>query len=376
MLFSEVVGQKELKEQLSKLARDGKVPHAIMFCEEPGYGALPLAVALARYMCCKEKNGGLDSCGSCPSCNKFNKLIHPDMHFAFPVNATKSVVAEKKPVSDHFISEWRDAVIKDPYITEEGWYSTIELENKSGMIGVAEASQILRKLSMRSFEGGDKFMFVWLPEKMNQEASNKLLKLIEEPPAGTYIFLVSQSPERVILTITSRCRLVRVPPIDAESHIMELMSEFDLDSNEAAFWHRLSGGSLSRARKLIEGGEKSSEHDKNLMLLMNGCASKDLKKIILFWEDISATTRENQRIFCEYLLEFFRQAMLVSAGAQAISDTHPSKKEFINFWAGKIRGTFYLKASEAIDKALSDINRNVNSKYIFADLSNRFFLSL
>lgn len=375
MQFAAISGQNRLKEQLISMALGERVPHAILFYEDEGFGALAMAIAFAQFMTCQVRDNG-DSCGTCPSCNKFNKLIHPDLHFAMPVSSTKSVPAEKKPVSDSFAQEWREAVISDPYLSEQNWYDKIGIENKSGIIGVNEAALIVRKLSMRAFEGGKKFMIIWLPERMNQEAANKLLKLIEEPPPETFIFLVSQSPENVISTILSRCQVFKVPPIEREPLAVQLVHEFEIGNEEALFWSRISGGSLGRARLLIAEGEKSSSFEDSLNDLMEGCAGKDLQRVISFWEEISVLGRESQRRFCEYLLEFLRRCMITSQGVEDISNTPHGQKEMISAWSKRIKSSFYPKAYDVVNKALEDIDRNVNSRYIFADLGNRFFLSL
>ncbi|MDP3453665.1 MAG: hypothetical protein Q8R90_12015 [Bacteroidales bacterium] len=373
MQFAEIVGQKRIKEQLTSM--EGRVSHAILFSEESGYGALAMAIAFAQYLSCPSSSAG-DSCGVCSVCNRFSKLIHPDLHFAMPVNTTKTVTADKKPVSDHFIAQWRESVLSDPYITEQQWYDKIEVENKSGMIGVNEATLIVRKLSLRAFEGGRKFMIIWLPERMNQEAANRLLKLIEEPPQETFIFLVSESPERIITTILSRCQIFSLPPVDKDDLGRELMQEFDIDQTEAHFWARISGGSISRARQLIRDSEMSTNYDKSLTSLLEACASKDLKGVITFWEEISLIGRENQKRFCEYTLEFLRRALITKMGACEISNTPISHQKQTDYWSGRINPSFYPKAYELLNNALHDINRNVNPRYIFADLGNRFFLSL
>ena len=375
MQFAEIVGQKKIKRQLAAMADEGRVSHAILFCEEPGYGALPLAIAFAQYMSCPSKEGG-DSCGTCPTCNKFRKLIHPDLHFAMPVSSTKTITADKKPVSDLFASEWREIIDQNCYLTEQEWYEHIEIENKSGIIGVNEAALISRKLSLRSFEGGKKFLIMWLPERMNQEAANKLLKLLEEPPPETYIFLVSEAPERVISTIVSRCQIFKLTPAETEELAAELTEEYDITPDEARFWAAISGGSLSRSRALINESGKESEFYQPLAVLLEGCATRDLKKIVQFWEEISILGREKQRTFCEYALEFLRRALITQAGTPEVSNTPPAQREFIRYWAGRLKPAFLVKGYDVLNNALADIDRNVNSKYIFADLGNRFFLSL
>jgi len=375
MKFAAIVGQQKLKNQLINLSRDGRVSHAILFCEDQGYGALSLAIAFAQYNSCPNKNEN-DSCGTCPTCNKFQKLIHPDLHFALPVNNTKKISPDKKPVSDHFIETWRALVIENPNLTEQDWYEKIGVENKLGLIGVNEASLILKKLSLRSFEGGDKYMIVWLPERMNHEAANKLLKLIEEPPAGTYIFLVSQAPEKIISTILSRCQIFRVTPLEIEDLGNKLALEFSISTEDALFWAKISGGSISKAREIIKDSLDVSSNHELFIKLLEGCVGKDMVSVIAFWEEIALAGRERQKQFCFYVLEFIRRVYMVSLGIQEISNTPGSQREIVAQWAKRIKPAFYSKGYDAINGALSDIDRNVNSKYIFSDLSNRFFLSL
>ncbi len=375
MKFSSIVGHQKLKAQLINLSNEGRVSHAMLFCEDQGYGALSLALAFAQYNSCPNKNEN-DSCGTCPTCNKFQKLIHPDLHFALPVNNTKKITSDKKPVSDHFIDTWRNSVVENPDMTEQEWYDKIGVENKLGLIGVNEANLVLKKLSLRSFEGGEKYMIVWLPERMNQEAANKLLKLIEEPPAGTYIFMISQAPEKIITTILSRCQIIRVNPLETEELGQKLAAEFSIPEEDGCFWAKISGGSISKARDLIKDSIDISVHQGLLLKLLEGCAGKDMVSVISTWEEISSSGRERQKQFCQYALEFIRRVYMISLGADGISNTPTSQKTIVMYWAKRIKPSFYPKGYDAINRALADIDRNVNSKYIFADLSNRFFLSL
>ncbi|MEN6618105.1 MAG: hypothetical protein ABFC28_01175 [Rikenellaceae bacterium] len=375
MKFSSIVGHQKLKSQLINLSGEGRISHAILFCEDQGYGALSIAIAFAQYNSCPNRDGH-DSCGNCSTCNKFQKLIHPDLHFALPVNNTKKITSDKKPVSDHFIETWRSSIIENPNITEQEWYDKIGVENKLGLIGVNEANLILKKLSLRSFEGGDKYVIVWLPERMNHEAANKLLKLIEEPPAGTYLFLVSQAPEKIIPTILSRCQIIRVAPLEIEELGNRLSQEFSISPEDGIFWAKIAGGSISKAREIIRDSIEVSNNQELLIRLFEGCVAKDMVSVISVWEEIAMSGREKQKQFCYYALEFIRRVYMMSLGVNEISNTPTSQRDTISLWAKKIKPSFYSRGYDAINGALADIDRNVNSKYIFSDLSNRFFLSL
>lgn len=375
MQFIEVTGQKKLKERLISMVKENKLPHAMLFYESPGFGAFALALSLASFMLCDNPTQ-TDSCGVCASCNKSKKLIHPDLHFVMPVNNTKRVPSDKKPVSDHFIDEWRKMVINSPYFYEQQWYDEIKIENKSGNISVNEASLIINKLNLRSFMGKEKFVIIWLPEKLSTEASNKLLKLIEEPPAGTYFILVSSSPERILTTILSRCQLIMVPPITHQEIIAELSQQTDLSSDELNYYAKLSGGSLTKVRELLEERHKVVEYEEYLQLLLDSSLSKDLTRSIEFWEEVSQLNREELRGFLEYTLSFIRSAFMMAQGIPELAYMPPSKEKMALYWSQKFKPQFYTKAYSIINDLLADLNRNVNAKYLFADMGNRFFVSL
>ncbi len=375
MKFSDVKGQEELKSGLRQFYNQNRLSHALMLCEKAGYGALPLVLAFIQYMCCKNRTEE-DSCGVCPSCGKISKMIHADLHFAVPVNSTKKIPSDKKPVTDHFIDKWRESVIKNPYLSEEEWYSEIEIEEKSGNISVSEAAAITKKLSLRSYEGGDKFMVIWLPENMNREASNKLLKLLEEPPAGTYFFLISQSPESIISTITSRCQMIFMKPESTEVLSSILKQEFSLNHDDSLTWCRISGGSYGQAVRLIKGSQADTAFFEYTDKLLEYSFNKNLTELIKHWEEIASIGRERQKQLCVYALEMLRKIYVTKLGKTEISNATSTEKERINYWAGRLPEEFYEKAYLNLNKCISDLERNVNSKLVFSDLSNRFFISL
>ena len=373
MRFSEVTGLEGSKNELVKIVDSGRVPHAMLITEEPGFGALPLALAFIQYFSCKQRKDG-DSCGSCPSCSKISKMIHPDLHFAFPVSTSSS--GGSKTVSDNFIAIWREAIKNNPYVTEQEFNELCGVENKLGRISVAEASAIFKKLTMTSFEGGNKYMLIWLAERMNPEASNKLLKLLEEPPADTFIILVSQSPEKVLPTIQSRCRLLRVPPVERSSLALFLEKKLSIQTGEALLWAGMSGGSVSRALSLISESSENSRYDQLAEALINTSLSKNLEGSIRVWEEVAQFTRENQLSFCRVLLEKIRRIYMLNLGAGEISFIPANRLETYRVWANKIDPAFYSRGMDLVNGAMADIERNINPKYIFADLANRFFLTL
>ena len=215
MFFKDVIGQEEAKQRLIAEVKEGRIPHAQLICGPEGTGKLPLAIAYARYICC-ENRGEQDACGICPTCVKFNKLIHPDLHFVFPVIKKK---AGKDTVCDDFIADWRNFVLQNPYFNLNHWLKEMGAENQQAQIFVKESDEIVRKLSLKSSQGGYKIMIIWLPEKMNVECSNKLLKLLEEPPAMTVFLLVSEEPDAILQTIQSRTQRFNI-----HSHLQSAQS--------------------------------------------------------------------------------------------------------------------------------------------------------
>ena len=211
MLFKDIIGQEEAKERLIREAKEGKIAHARLFCGNEGVGKLPLAIAYAQYLSCDHPTD-TDSCGVCPNCTKYNKLIHPDLHFVFPIIKKKN----KDTTSDDYLQEWREIINSSPYFNLNMWLKEMGAENQQAQIFVKESDEIIRKLNLKSSQGGYKVMIIWLPEKMNVECSNKLLKLLEEPPTQTIFILISEEPDMLLPTIQSRVQRFNIHAINKE----------------------------------------------------------------------------------------------------------------------------------------------------------------
>ena len=347
MRFEDIIGNDELKLRLTQMVEQNRLGHAILFQENPGSGALSIALALAQYVNCRNHSDS-DSCGECNSCYKYNKLIHPDLHFVFPVNSSSllSESEKKAPISDFFINQWRQLLLDNPYFTEQELYDNIGIENKSGNIGVNEAKRIFEKLSLRASEGDYKTMIIFLPERMNQEASNKLLKLLEEPPLGTLFLLVSQAVEKLLPTIRSRCQIVNVKPLTREE------------------------SAKVKVQSVPE------EYLAILDQLLSASTQKSLINTFPVWESIAELGREKQKDFCLYAESFVRKMYLCSNSLSDISDAAQSERTVIDRYLPQIKSDFYQKAFGFFESALKMIDANVNAKLLFCDLANRFFLSV
>ena len=212
MYFKDIIGQESTIALLRSAVAEGRVPHAQLICGGEGTGKLAVAIAYARYLCCTHRNGE-DACGECPSCKKFDKLVHPDLHFAFPIYKKEST---KPAYSDDFIDKWRQAITDNPYLNLNQWMSHIGTENQQGLIYASQSEEIIRKLTLKSSEGSYKVMIIWMAEKMNGECSNKLLKMIEEPPAQTVFLLIAENPDLLLPTIQSRVQRLPLRPVEEE----------------------------------------------------------------------------------------------------------------------------------------------------------------
>ena len=370
MLFSSIPGHALLKERLIDMANAGRVGHALLFWGDEGVGALPLALALAQQMACKTKENGL-ACGKCPTCNKMQKLIHPDLHFAVPVNSVKP--SDRNPVTDTYAEVWRSALLENPYMSEFQWYEALGIDSKSGNISVNEADAIVKKLSYKAFEGDRKFMIIWLPECMNIQAANTLLKILEEPSGGTHFFLVSEHPEQLLPTIRSRCQNIRVNPILIEELAPFLAKELFFSLEEAQTLARLSGGSYGRARSVSNRSDQEEEVIRYAHHLLACCVEKRLLDAIQWAEEVAGFGRERQRQLVINLLELLRNVYIQHLQAHQISCIPAPEIPKLRSFAAALPSSFFPEAAAALNEALSDIDRNVNAKMNFLSVALRLF---
>jgi len=367
MNFSNIPGQKEIIGKLLRSVKEERVSHAQLFAGPEGCGSLALALAYARYISCENRTDH-DSCGICKSCVKYEKMIHPDLHFVFPVIKNKKF---PDPVSDNFLEQWRELVLKSPYFTLNNWLDSIEVGNAQGMIFSSEAAEIIKKLSLKTFESDFKVMIIWLPEKMHQSTSNKLLKMIEEPPEKTLFLLVSEDPDKVIPTILSRCQLVKIPFISADAIESFLIQKYNIAADKAADISRVSNGNLVRASGLCENEDYSIKNLGNFKSLMRFAWKRDIISLISWSEEIAASGREAQKDFVTFCLRILRENLMLSLD---------QKKNSLVFLTGEeatFSGKFHpfinqeniYPLSEEFNLSYSHVEANGNAKIIFLDLA-------
>jgi len=351
MRFADVIGNEGVAKALVSMADSGRVAHAMLLYENEGCGALALALAFVQYLNCANPSGG-DSCGECPSCRQMSKLIHPDVHFVFPVNKGPKT-SDDKPTSESYLKYWRELTLSDPYFTEPDLQKAIGIESKNGLIAVAEAKSVIGKLSLSSVTDGYKAVIFYLPEKMNQETANRLLKMVEEPPEKTIFLFITHAPEKVLQTIFSRCLSIRVMPLSKEES--------------------------SRVNALKPSGD-NEEHDLYMDMfsdLMNALTARDLMSALECGETMAALeSREKQKAFCTFAADCIRKIFMIQQNLPDLACVTEQEREFYLGISGKCSSAFCFRTITNIEKVVAMIDRNVNSKILFCDLVNRMFLSL
>ena len=376
MKFSEIIGNEEIKKALAGMIDSGRIPHAMMFYENDGCGALQIILAFLQYLYCKDKSGS-DSCGTCSECNKIGKLIHPDIRFVFPVAGGSKVSSSVKPTSESYIQYWRELLLANPFFLENELNDALGIEGKSSVIAVPEAKVILESLSLTSVEGGYSTIVLYLPEKMNQEAANRLLKIVEEPPEKTLFLMITHNPEKVLQTISSRCQGVRIMPLGREEIVHILTSSFGKDQNQAAQAAMMAGGSVGTALHYLS---DQSDYNVNLDLfsdLMRGLLSNNLLASLEVGETIAALdSREKQKAFCKFAGECLRKIFFLQQNIPGIVGITSEELPFFQEVAAKSKRSFCRNAMTYLDRAQLLIERNVNQKILFCDMVNRMFVKI
>lgn len=362
MLFKEIVGQPEVKHRLLKMLRDNRMPHALMFSGPEGCGNLAAAVAFSQLLLCTNKQQD-DACGICPACLKASKLVHPDIHFVYPIAKSKSV-----KTSLDVITEFREAFLQNPYLSLNDWFNELSAENKQPIIPVDESASILKQLSYTSYEGSYKIMIIWQPEKMNTEAANKLLKILEEPPEQTLFILVSSAPDQLLPTIISRVQQIPFYKIDEKDIISALVKQFGISEEAARQAALLSDGSFNEAKHILSNQDEQVSFLQHFQNFMRLALKFDCEKA-LKWIDTNAEAgREQQKQFIQYSLEIFRDSLMFNFGQRDLIRLSGNEKSFLEKFAPFINQKNYERLVEEFNSSYYYIERNANPKILFMDL--------
>ena len=372
MQFSEILGQEYIKSHLTKSADLGRIPHAQLFVGPEGSGTLPMAIAYAQYLICSNQDG--ENSGLNAACNlKFQKTSHPDLHFIYPTVSTDEV--KTKPKSIDFITEWRQFLEQNKYGSLFDWYQTLGVKNKQGEIRVDDAQEILKLLALKSFEGGYKIMIIWMADKLNIAASNKLLKLLEEPTDKTVFILISENEEDIIQTIRSRCQVLNFNGLPDRVIAEALISNEKIDSKTALKIAQQSQGNYNKALQLLQPDSESTFFEKWFVDWVraafrakgNAAAIQDL---IQWSEQIAGLGRETQKKFLHFCIDMFRQALLLNYQTSSLVYMEPQVEKFkLENFAPFVNGNNINDIFKELSDAMYHIERNGNAKIILTDLS-------
>ena len=371
MFFSSIIGQEPIKKRLIATVEEQRIPHALLLCGGEGIGKLPLAIAFAQYVCCEHRTP-TDSCGVCPSCVKFAKLAHPDLHFVFPIIKPEG---KQSVVCDDFIADFRHFVLEHPYGTVNEWINGIG-SGKQGMIYEAESGEILRKLSLKTYESEYKVMIIWQPEKMNITCSNKLLKILEEPPEKTLFLLVSEMPDMLLTTIQSRTQRVNIPQIERADLEEALHRNFSLTPESAANVARIANGNYRKAEEMIESSDENQFNFEQFVYLMRTAYARKVKEMKGWSEMMAKIGRERQKSFFVYAQKMVRENFMFNLHEEELNYLNNNEETFSQRFSPFINEHNIEAIMTDLALAERHIEGNVQAKMVFFDLSLKFIVSL
>lgn len=375
MLFSEIIGHIKLKNRLIETVQANRISHTLMFYGQEGSENLSLAIAYSQYIMCTNKQSFSgeediigDSCGECPSCKKFQNLVHPDLNFIFPVANTKE--HKSKAVSAMFMNYWRELVIENKgYIDENEWYSKIGIENKQGRIGVDDANEINRLASQTPYESQYNIVIIWMVEKLYHAAAPKLLKILEEPPENTLFFLVSQDIEHILKTILSRTQLIKLQRHSNDEMETYLQKFFNLSGEKLDYVVNMAEGNFKNVFFLLDHDENEESQLNNFRELMLLAYGNNFIKIRDKVNSLSALGREKLKAFLNYGIRIIRLSFIFEIGNQQLLRATKAEYEFISKFSAFVNSSNAEEIMEELSLAIKHIERNGNAKIILMDFA-------
>lgn len=370
MLFAQVPGASEVKEVLIKAAQKNQVAHAQLFIGKEGGVQLPMALAYATYLNCENPSSS-DACGQCRSCKNAEKLIYPDLHFVVPTVTTKKVSKREEATTEKFLPDWRSFLIEENggYKNISDWVNFIGGENKQAIITRQESRSIVKNMSIKSHQGGFKIVLIWLPELMQAPAANAVLKILEEPPEKTLFFMVSNDPEKLLITILSRAQKVYIPS-PTDENITTLLSGLGVENNKAQKVAFLADGNIREALRIASDVPDQSEE--LFKQWMRSCFKSSFTEIAGKWsEEFNKLGKEGQKNFFKFGLTLFREAMLIKNNAEAVIRLDEETREFVNNFSKVLTEKNLPELVKSFNDAFYYIERNGNPKITFVSLSIR-----
>ena len=367
MLFKEIVGNLNIKKQLLEGVKNNRVSHAQLFSGKSGSAKLALALAYAQFLNC-ENRAENDSCGTCSSCLKYNNLSHPDLHLIVPVSKVNNI---KDPVSDHFIGQWRDFIDDNYYSSLNDWIDSFGTENKTGQQGAIykhEADNIHKKLSLKNYEADYRVVLIWMPERMNLEASNKLLKLFEEPPNGTIFLLVSENTNQLLPTIISRLQTIKVSDFTTED-IVNHFGENIFSFEKAKQLRSLTDADFGKISQILNDNENSLDLFNDFSSWMRLSYKMDVQGISKWVDQLATKGRKQQKVFLSYAIKMVRECLIYNFASNNLLQTNENELAFLTKFSPFIHERNSILIVEKLEESIKAINRNANAKILFFELS-------
>ena len=378
MTFNEVIGQEEVRERLVQMVDEDRLPHAIMLCGPTGVGKKALATAFGCYLLSRNQSNG--SVGGSPAMfadeplvpsehPMLKKLEHPDLHFTYPTIKLPSMGSDHQPVSDDFAREWHEVMMQGPYFSMDEWMTAIGAENQQAIITAGESDELVRKLSLKSSQGGYKVSIIWLPERMNIACANKLLKLIEEPPSQTVFLMVCEEPDRLLETIRSRVQRVDVKLLPTETIAKALVERRGVDEGQATRIARLANGSWMKALQELQVGTENEQFLDLFISLMRLAYQRKVKELRKWSDTMAAFGREKQRRFLGFFLRMVRESFMYNFQNPDLCYMTQKEEDFARNFARFINEANVIPLYDLANRASRDIGQNANAKIVFFDFA-------
>ncbi|MBR4601483.1 MAG: AAA family ATPase [Prevotella sp.] len=376
MKFKEVIGQEEAQQRLIQMVSEGRVPHAMMFCGPSGCGKMALALAFASYLLCKNSEGSDDSCGICQQCAMLRSWSHPDLLFTYPVIKPSGSSADHKTISDDYAREWRELLSEGPYFSMDQWLEKMKAGNQQALIYVAESEVLIRKLSMKSSQGGYKVNIIWLPERMREDCANKMLKIIEEPPQQTVFLMVCEEPERLLETIRSRVQRIDIKRIETQAIEKALVERRAIDEVMAHQIARASNGDWLKALEELDASNENHQFLDLFILLMRQAYMRNVKDLKVWSENVAALGRERQKRMLVYFQHLVRENFMYNFGNPELVYMTTAESNFAKNFARFINEANVIEINDIFATALRDIGQNGNPKMVFYDVALKMIVAI
>ena len=372
MTFDEVIGQKEVQERLMQMVDEDRLPHALMLCGPQGVGKMALATAFGCYLLGdRSQESGVRSQKA-----MLDKLEHPDLHFTYPTIKLPSMSTDHKPVSDDFARDWHELIMGGPYFTMDDWMQAMGGENQQAIITAGESDDLVRKLSLKSSQGGYKVSIIWLPERMNIECANKLLKLIEEPPQQTVFIMVCEDPDKLLETIRSRVQRIDVKKIDDACIEQALVERRGISEAAAHRIARLANGSWLKAMEELQIGSENEQFLDMFISLMRLAYQRKIKDLRKWSEVMAGFGREKQKRWLTYFLRMIRENFMYNFQQEELVYMTDKEEEFARNFAWFVNEANILPINELANRAVRDIGQNANAKIVFFDFALQMIVLL